>query len=77
MRKAGTVVLLVGLSAVLVGTMWGCSPWRSTLDTTAERDGRLLQGGDLQMRMMLDDFDRFMLIDRSSRLSPWYARVGT
>ncbi|MCY2926970.1 MAG: hypothetical protein NT031_16355 [Planctomycetota bacterium] len=70
-----TLLVLACLCVVLVSMLGGCSPINSTVETAAERNRRLVLGGDLQLRMMEDDFDRVLLIDRASRLMPWYGRV--
>ena len=75
MRKHQSLLLLVCVCMLFVGVLAGCSPFNGTLATRDERDRKLLLGGDLQLRMMQDDFDRVMLIDRASRLMPWYGRV--
>ena len=73
MRKHQTLLLLACLLLVVVVS--GCSPFASTIATRDEHARKQVLGGDLQLRMMQDDFDRVMLIDRASRLMPWYGRV--
>ena len=75
MRKYQTTLLLACLCIVFVVALAGCTPINSTVATSDERNRRLVLGGDLQLRMMQDDFDRVMLFDRASRLMPWYGRV--
>jgi hypothetical protein len=75
MRKYQTTLLLACLCIVFVVALAGCGPINSTVATSDERNRRLVLGGDLQLRMMQDDFDRVMLFDRASRLMPWYGRV--
>lgn len=75
MRKHQTVLLLVCLCVVFIGVLGGCSPFNGVVDNAAQRNEREVLMTDLQMRMALDDFDRVMLLDRASRLMPWYGRV--
>lgn len=75
MMKRQTLILLAFLCITFVSMVGGCSPINGTVETAAERNRRLVLGGDLQLRMMQDDFDRVLLIDRASRLMPWYGRV--
>lgn len=75
MRKAEALILLA-LGVALIGTMCGCGVCPGVMDTAQERNQRIVQESDLQMRMIVDDFDRLMLLDKSSRLMPWYSRVG-
>jgi len=67
MRNALTVVVLV-----LICLVAGC-----TLSETAEqRNRRISQSMELQARMMVYDIDAILLLDRSSRLTPWHVRIG-
>ncbi|MCY2932077.1 MAG: hypothetical protein NTV86_21810 [Planctomycetota bacterium] len=75
MRKHQTVLLLACLCMVFVGVLGGCSPFNGVVDNASERNERVILSTDLQLRMVLDDADRLMLLDRSSRLMPWYGRV--
>lgn len=64
------LLLMLVLCVILITS--GCS----MTDTAGERNRRILQISDLQSKMLVDDVDYFLLIDRSSRLTRWHARVG-
>jgi hypothetical protein len=70
--------LLVILILCSVMVTAGCSMSnRPTLvDSALERDFRIGQIDDFQMRMFVDDWDRIWLRNRNSDLSYWTARVG-
>ena len=68
MRKL-LVVLVFCLGSFVVGC--------SVLDTAAQRTRRVNQTTDLQMRMLMDDWDYIWLYDRTSALSQWHSHVGT
>ncbi len=44
-------------------------------ETTAERHRRIYQASQLQMRMLVYDMDAILLLDRSSRLTPWEVQI--
>lgn len=62
------------LIAVLcvAGFLAGCT----MSESAQERDRRIRQQMALQMRMMVEDIDAVLLLDRSSRLTEWHARIG-
>lgn len=77
MKKLCVVTLLVCLGSFIAGCSQApLSPWDATMYSRVERDRRLAHGANLQMMMLLDDFDRVLLIDRSTTLMPWHNRVG-
>ena len=68
MKKLCIVLIL------LVGSfLSGCA---GLVDTKADRKRRIRHITDLQMRMLVDDVDYFLLIDQSSSLSKYHPRVG-
>ena len=75
MMKHQTLLLLVCLCIVFIVALAGCTPINGTMATYKERNQKLVLGGDLQLRMLQDDCDRVLLIDRASRLMPAYGRV--
>lgn len=65
--------LLVMLVLCLAAVLAGC-----TLDETrAEHGRRLLQITDVQLRMLVEDWEEFWLYDKSTTLSRWHVRVGS
>ena len=63
---------LMVLVLCLSGFLAGCT----LVDTADERNRRIAQSWNLQERMMIDDIDAYLLLDRNSYLTPWYTRVG-
>ena len=45
-------------------------------DSRAERSRRIEQITELQMKMLVDDWDYLWLYERNSRMSEWHYRVG-
>jgi len=73
------LVLLALLCASFM--MAGCdegleSSPRGVLQTRVERNHRLSQACDLQMRALVDDIDYALLIDRSTRMSEGHLYCG-
>ena len=63
--------LLIGL--VLFGSsLIGCT----TGETAIEHNRRYALQGDVQMRLLVEDWDEFWLIGQSSRLTRWSSRLG-
>ena len=63
------VVLLV-LGSMVMG---GCA---SVTQTPQERDRRILQLSNLQMKMLVEDWDYLWLVDHNTRTTPWHSRIG-
>ena len=63
---------LIVLVLCLGGLLAGCN----LVDTPEERNNRIAQSWDLQGRMMVADFDAYLLLDRNSYLTPWFTKVG-
>ena len=66
MKCLMTLVLCLG------SILAGCT----LVESADERNRRIAQSIDLNMRMAVADFDAILLLDRNSRLSPWYTKVG-
>ena len=71
MSKLSITLLLVLLALVSVS---GCL--RTTPDTYSERNFRTTHSWVLDSRMMVDDFDYIMLLNRNSTLSQYHQRLG-
>jgi excinuclease UvrABC helicase subunit UvrB len=69
MSKFGITLVLVLLAVVCIS---GCS----TPETYSERVFRISQSQQLDMRMIIDDFDYVFLLERNSSLSKWHQRLG-
>ncbi len=69
MKKLCVIFLL--LSAMVLS---GC---QGLVDSPADRRRRINQIVDLQLRMMMDDIDSFLLLDRTTALTRYHLRVGT
>ena len=68
-RICSLLVLCVCFAALLTG----CA---GLVDSGPERYSRAKQINDLQMRMLVDDWDYFWLYERSSYLTKYHPRVG-
>jgi len=64
--------LLLMLVLCVITITSGCN----LTETPGERNRRILLISDMQSKMLVDDVDYFLLIERSTRLSRWHARVG-
>jgi len=65
--------ILCALSLMLLGMVFGgCG----LVDSYPERERRIAHLTDLQTRMMVDDFDYLILLERSSMLSEYHPHVG-
>jgi hypothetical protein len=69
MSKLCITLVLVSLALVFVS---GCT----TGETYAERSFRITQSWDIDSRLMMDDIDDILLIDKNSTLSFWHQRTG-
>ena len=69
MNKLYIPLVLVLLAMVFVS---GCT----TPETPTERSWRIAQGWKLERRMLMDDFDYMMLINKNSTLSQYHQRLG-
>ena len=67
--KKMCVVLILLLGSLLAGC-------HGMVDSYAERKIRLKQISELQMRMLVDDLDYLLLIDRSSTLTEYHPHIG-
>ena len=67
------ICLLIVLCACFTALLAGCS---GVADSGAERYSRAKQINDLQMRMLVDDWDYFWLYDRNTYLTKYHPRVG-
>jgi hypothetical protein len=69
MKKFALVVVL------LAGTlMVGCAP--TLTESAPERSRRIALQSDIQMKMLVEDWDCFWLMDKNSTLSQWHPYVG-
>jgi len=68
MKKAAIALVLI-VSSLFVG----CN---SLVETWPERKGRYNQQFDLQMKMVVEDWDYIWLTERSSRLTQWHPYQG-
>ena len=66
--KASLVAAVLSLVVFLAGC--------TLVETAEQRDRRIRQSSDLQMRMAVHDIDAILLLDRSSSLNEWFTRVG-
>jgi len=64
--------VFVLLALCLVTLTAGCT----VTETGMERNRRILHVWDIQSKMMVEDIDYFLLIDRTSNLSEWHTYVG-
>ena len=62
------------ITAVLcvIGLLAGCT----MSETAEEHNRRLRQQTAMQMRMMVEDLDAVLLLDRTSSLTEWHSRIG-
>ena len=63
---------LVAAVLSLVVLFSGCT----MVETAEQRDRRIRQSDDLQMRMAVHDIDAILLLDRNTSLTEWFTRVG-
>ena len=70
--------LLVILILCSVMMMAGCgmSNHPTLVDSGQERDFRIGQIDDFQMKMLIDDWDSIWLRNRNSKLTYWNVHVG-
>jgi len=54
------------------GALSGCT----LTETAQERNRRIRNIASLQMRMLVEDIDAFLLLDRNSQLASWNTQVG-
>ena len=71
MRKLLLSLVLTGALAVS-SVLSGCT----LTETAQERNRRIRNVAALQMRMMVEDIDAFLLLDRNSQLASWNTQVG-
>lgn len=63
------LLVLVVLAAAFFA---GCTP----TETFQERNRRICEITDINLRMAVEDWDHIWLYDRSSQLSQWHPHVG-
>lgn len=68
------IVIAVLLAVVLCPLLTGCGP--GVVDSQLERETRYRDITELEKRMFVDDWDYFILMERSTRLSEWKTAVG-
>jgi len=61
------------LLAVVFLSGLGCA---TVTESTGDRTRRISQISDLQMRMLVEDWDYFWLFERNSTLTSWHPWVG-
>lgn len=69
MRKLFAVLCLMLLAAAFTP---GCTP----VDTAREREFRILQSWDMDLKMFNDDVDDVLMNRRPSKLSRWHTHIG-
>lgn len=70
MKKISILLALCFLAGVV---MSGCA---GTVDSGTERWRRYQQIWDIERKQAADDWDYFLLVDRSSRMTHWHPRAG-
>ena len=68
MRKLTKSILALTL-AVTVLALTGCESTTHSSEQQAKKYGRIF---DVHKKMAVDDFDKFFLLDRGSRLGRWH-----
>lgn len=53
-----------------------CFSGCALVHTKAERERRMTQSGNLQMRALVDDFDYMMLWDQTNRMTEYHVYTG-
>ena len=71
MKKLLSLSILC-LAMFFTGALAGCT----VTETQAQRNTRLKSITDLQMRMLVEDWDYLWLYERSSGMTQWHTRVG-
>ncbi len=64
--------LFLLLALCLMTLAAGCT----LTESAGERNRRLLLIGDLQSKMLVEDIDYFLLLDRTSNLTAWHSNAG-
>ncbi|MDP6544552.1 MAG: hypothetical protein QGH60_11210 [Phycisphaerae bacterium] len=72
MNKFCIPLVLVLLAMVFVSGCFG----PNTVETGQERSWRIAQGWKLDQRMLADDWDYIMLLNRNCTLSQYHQRLG-
>lgn len=72
MNKFNIPLVLALLAMVFISGCLG----PNTAETGQQRSWRIAQGWKLERRMLADDWDRIMLLNTNSTLSPWHQRLG-
>jgi len=68
--------LLLSLSMIAVLAISGALSGCTLTETAQERNRRIRNIASLQMRMLVEDIDAFLLLDRNSQLASWNTQVG-
>ncbi|MCJ7544865.1 MAG: hypothetical protein MUP47_09960 [Phycisphaerae bacterium] len=63
---------LIAAILCVVGFLVGCT----MSESADEHNRRLRQQAALQMRMLVEDVDAVLLLDRSSSLTDWHTRIS-
>ena len=74
MNRAMILLVLVAVGLASLGCKSGDR--LTVTETVGEVKRRDAQITNVQLRMLLEDWDYFWLYDRSSRMSPWHTQVG-
>lgn len=69
------LVILI-LCSVMVTAGCATSNHPTLVDSAQEREFRISQIDDFQMRMIIDDWDRIWLRNSCSKLTAWSVHVG-
>lgn len=71
MRRVSVLIILLALTASIF--LSGCS---TLVETPEARNRRYKQITNLQMKMLVEDWDYFWMYERSSSASQWHPWVG-
>ena len=64
--------IFIAIIVCVIGMLAGCT----MSETSDQHAQRLHQQNELQMRMLVEDLDAVLLLDRTSSLSDWTTRIG-
>ena len=71
MRRIALMMILLALTASFM--LGGCA---TLVETPEERHRRIMHITDLQMKMLVEDWDYFWLYERSSGMTQWHPWAG-
>ena len=66
--------LIIGVILCAAAVLTGCAP--TMTETSDQHAQRINQQSELQMRMLAEDIDIVLLLDRSSSLTKWHSYIG-